>query len=223
MIREIALFSIITAILCAAIITVDLLFHKQRMAIMNLVWPITALYAGPLGLLTYYLLGRKSKGMATKEGGHDMHETKPFWQKTIISTLHCGSGCTLGDMVAETFTILFPVSFLGSYRYGSWLIDFTAAFAIGIIFQYYAIKPMKKLQPGEALAEALKADGLSLTAWQIGMYGGVAIISLMILRQRPSATSVAFWFVMQLAMLIGFITSYPVNWWLIKRHIKEVM
>jgi hypothetical protein len=28
---------------------------------------------------------------------------------------------------------------------------------------------------------------------------------------------------MQIAMLAGFITSYPVNWWLIKVGIKERM
>jgi len=29
--------------------------------------------------------------------------------------------------------------------------------------------------------------------------------------------------VMQIAMLAGFLTSYPVNWWLIRRGIKEAM
>jgi hypothetical protein len=35
--------------------------------------------------------------------------------------------------------------------------------------------------------------------------------------------SAAFWFLMQVGMLIGFATSYPMNWWLIRRGIKEVM
>ena len=44
-------------------------------------------------------------------------------------------------------------------------------------------------------------------------------------RSRVSAAvnSPAFWFTMQIAMLAGFITSYPVNWWLIKVGIKERM
>jgi len=28
---------------------------------------------------------------------------------------------------------------------------------------------------------------------------------------------------MQIAMLFGFLTAYPVNWWLIKKGIKEEM
>ena len=37
---------------------------------------------------------------------------------------------------------------------------------------------------------------------------------------RPSPV---FWFMMQIAMLAGFLTSYPVNWWLVKQGIKEKM
>ena len=35
--------------------------------------------------------------------------------------------------------------------------------------------------------------------------------------------SVEFWFMMQIAMLCGFLTSYPVNWWLLRSGIKEMM
>jgi len=30
-------------------------------------------------------------------------------------------------------------------------------------------------------------------------------------------------FMMQLAMVLGFLTSYPVNWWLLKKKIKEAI
>jgi len=32
-----------------------------------------------------------------------------------------------------------------------------------------------------------------------------------------------FWFMMQIVMLCGFGTSYPVNWWLLRSGIKEKM
>jgi hypothetical protein len=35
--------------------------------------------------------------------------------------------------------------------------------------------------------------------------------------------TVEFWFMMQIAMMFGFATAYPVNWWLIKSGIKEKM
>lgn len=46
---------------CALVIAVDLLAgHRQQMWIMNVVWPITALYAGPLALWAYFTAGRLS-------------------------------------------------------------------------------------------------------------------------------------------------------------------
>lgn len=36
-------------------------------------------------------------------------------------------------------------------------------------------------------------------------------------------TSAAYWVRMQVAMVAGFVTTYPVNYWLIKRGVKEKM
>ena len=35
--------------------------------------------------------------------------------------------------------------------------------------------------------------------------------------------SPVYWFMMQVGMIIGFATSYPMNWFLIERGIKEAM
>jgi len=35
--------------------------------------------------------------------------------------------------------------------------------------------------------------------------------------------TIEFWFMMQIAMIFGFITSYPVSWRLIRSGIKEKM
>ena len=82
---------------------------------------------------------------------------------------------------------------------------------------------MKKLSSKEALKAALKADTLSLTSWQLGMYGWVTISFFLIFNRRLEATDSLFWFMMQIAMLLGLITAFPTNWRLIKRRIKEEM
>ena len=219
-----AVCSLILGGLCAIIILADIFRHPQQMKIMNVVYPVTALYAGPLALLVYYKIGRKasSNGKMQMNGSMNMPE-KPFWQSVIIGALHCGSGCTLGDIMAEGLLFFVPVVLFGSRLAGTWLIDYVFAFVIGIVFQYYAIKPMKKLATGDALKAALKADTLSLTSWQIGMYGWMAITFFVIFGHKLEATSPVFWLMMQIAMLIGFLTAYPMNWWLIKSGIKEQM
>jgi len=68
--------------------------HSQQMKVMSWVWPITALYFGPLALWPYMTIGRHAEKGAP-------HSTEmPFWQTTLVATTHCGAGCTLGDIVA---------------------------------------------------------------------------------------------------------------------------
>jgi hypothetical protein len=40
---------------------------------------------------------------------------------------------------------------------------------------------------------------------------------------RLETSMAEFWFMMQIAMLCGFCTSYPVNWWLLRLGIKDPM
>jgi Domain of unknown function (DUF4396) len=32
-----------------------------------------------------------------------------------------------------------------------------------------------------------------------------------------------FWFVMSMGLLVGFVVSYPINWWLGANHLKHGM
>nr|WP_233565643.1 DUF4396 domain-containing protein [Cellulomonas sp. PhB143] len=86
---------------------------------------------------------------------------------------------------------------------------------------------MRNLSLGAGLRAAAKADALSISAWQVGMYGVMALVQLAWFGPAYGGTapvdSPEFWFAMQLAMLAGFVTSYPVNWWLVRSGVKERM
>lgn len=228
---DIALISIVIAFICFFIILFDIFRHPQEMRIMNIVWPVTTLYAGVLSLLAYYYIGRnvaRDKAQRNRkiiDYGIYTHpnQNKPFWQSVLVGALHCGSGCTLGDLIAANALLFLPFTLFGSKLFGEWTVDFVTAFIIGIVFQYYAIKPMRKLSSKEAIIAAVKADTLSLTFWQIGMYGWMAIADFLIFRHVLTASMPVFWLMMQIAMLFGLITAYPVNWFLIKKGIKEQM
>lgn len=238
MLHTIAVASIVVALVCVAIVAIDILAgHRQPMTIMNFVWVLTPLYSGLVGLWAYYKLGRPMSqppgnqpmamqmDMPAEAHGAPMAmgPKKPFWQSVALGTMHCGSGCALGDLLVEAFVFYVPIVVLGSAMYGAWLLDFVVAFLLGIIFQYYAIAPMRHLGVAEGLKAAVKADALSLTAWQIGMYGWMAICAFILFGHDLKANNPVFWLMMQLAMVLGFLTSYPVNWWLIKSGVKEEM
>lgn len=162
-------------------------------------------------------------------------ETQPFAATVGKGALHCGSGCMIGDLIAEWLAFLVPTvavwfgwhSIFEQKIFAVWILDFVFAFALGIAFQYFAIAPMRSLSPGEGIIAALKADTLSLSAWQIGMYGFMAIAQFYIFQKwvghEAAVDTPEFWFAIQLAMISGFITAYPINWWLIKNGVKEKM
>lgn len=174
--------------------------------------------AGPRGM-------EGMDGMDGMDGMSDMPGMKgrPRWQSVVLSTLHCGAGCTLADIVGEWFLFFVPVAIGGSILAGTWVVDYLLALAFGIGFQYAAIRGMERTLPrGEAIRRAAKADILSLTAWQAGMYGwmAVAIFALNGGEAMPR-TSFVFWFSMQVAMACGFLVALPVNILLIRAGIKR--
>jgi hypothetical protein len=182
-----------------------------------------SLYAGPLAAWAYVLFGRASATHDDQEMGH---AAKPFYVFVGLAATHCGAGCTLGDLVAEWLMVLFPA--LGSFpfktpMFNAWTVDYVLAYLFGILFQYFTIAPMQHLNPGQGLWAAIKADTLTVTAWQVGMYGWMALVMFVLFGHGIPKTSPVFWFMMQLAMLCGFVTSYPVNWWLIRAGVKEEM
>lgn len=176
------------------------------MGIMNVAWPVTALFGSVLILWSYFTYGRLAtheRAHAAMERGETMpHKTRtPFPAMVGKGDLHCGSGCALGDLVAETLVFLVP--------------------AVATWFGWQRPCPL----PG--LWAAVKADTASLTAWQVGMYGFMAFAQFYLFRRVLGTTlevnSVEFWFMMQIVMIAGFATSYPVNWWLLKAGLKEKM
>ncbi len=131
--------------------------HRQKMAVMEAVWPVTALYFGPLAWLSYRRWGRAGSPQAKRETGVEPDYGEPV--SVGIGVSHCGAGCTLGDIVGAWLVFAFSWELLGLALPAEYVADFT----------------------------------------------------------------LAYWFLMQLGMILGFLTAYPVNVWLIRRGVKEAM
>ncbi|MCF3935658.1 DUF4396 domain-containing protein [Acuticoccus sp. M5D2P5] len=229
--HALALLSLGLACLSALFILADVVRRPQPMWIMNVVWPVIALFSSLAGVWFYWRHGRAMpRGV---EGHH--HGDTPFPVAVAKGTLHCGAGCTLGDIVAELVALAVPgIAVVFGYQlvfseriFAIWAFDFVLAFAFGIAFQFFTIAPMRGLGLVDGLIAALKADALSLTAWQIGMYGVMALAHFwffaVVIGVPIDASMPEFWFAMQIAMIAGFATSYPANWFLLKVGLKEAM
>ena len=209
----------------AALIAADiyLLGYREHVKIMEAVWPLAALYAGPLGLVANFRWGRPMSHRWMRAHGRGM-PGKPFWAGTAVSATHCGAGCALGDLIAEWVVFAVGLQLLGFALPVEYPFDYILALSWGILFQYFVIMPMRHLAFGKGLRLAAKADFLALSAFEVGLFGSMAIMQLVLFTSPHLATDhAAFWFLMQAGMLLGFVTTSPVNWWLIRHGIKDVV
>jgi hypothetical protein len=247
---------------CAGIIGYDIAFdhRRQPMGVMNFVFPITALYFGPLALAFYRRWGRTAPRTATApmpmsratvsaDDGRPMHgqpdhglagaagpggadgqpppggRTRPWWVTMATEVSHCGSGCVLGDVISEFAIFWLAITIAGATLGAEYVGDYVLALAFGIIFQYFAIAPMRGLGLKDGLVAAAKADFISLTAFEVGLFGWMAVMVFVLFPAPHHLTpgSAAFWLLMQVGMIIGFATSWPANVWLVNRGIKVPM
>src|SRR5699024_11897741 len=100
----------------------------------------------------------------------------------------------------------------GVMLYGKFLVQFTLAYIFGIAFQYYGMGMNTRENFKEGIKNAIKADTLALISFEIGMFGWMALVHCVFFTKPPEPTTAVYWFMMLLAMMIGFCTSYPDKW-----------
>jgi hypothetical protein len=247
---------------CAGIISYDIAINRRRqpMGVMNFVFPITALYFGPVALAFYWRWARvparpaepaairpaestatvPASGGGIVSGGHAQHDmppppgpaeaqpgepARPHWVTMAIEVSHCGAGCSLGDVISEFAVFALALTVAGLTIGAEYIGDYLVALAFGILFQYFAIAPMRGLGVKDGLVAAGKADFISLTAFEVGLFGWMAFFTFVLFPAPHSLmpNAAAYWLLMQVGMMIGFATSWPANAWLVRRGIKVPM
>jgi hypothetical protein len=151
--------------------------------------------------------------------------SRPWWVMMAIEVSHCGSGCALGDVISEFVVFALALTIAGLTLGAEYVGDYVLALVLGMVFQFFAIAPMRGLGVKDGLIAAAKADFISLTAFEIGLFGWMAIMTFVLFPapHELMPNSAVFWLLMQVGMIIGFFTSWPANVWLIKRGIKVPM
>ncbi len=231
----VAIISLSLAGISALIILFDIFVtgHRQKMWIMEVVWPVTALYFGPFAIVAYWTMGRQPRRRQMSVSHHQkqqeeshgkmQHQKKPFWQTVTLAVTHCGGGCTLGDIVAEWSIFFWGVTLAGIALWPELIGDYILAYTLGIVFQYFTIAPMRNLSLGQGFIAAIKADTLSLTAFEIGLFGWMLLMRFVFFSPPLHPDEPTYWFMMQIGMILGFFTAYPMNWWLVRKGLKEAM
>lgn len=179
------------------------------MKTMRLGWVLVTLYTGPFGFIAYWFL----HGASARETPEP-----PLWEQSVESTIHCVAGDATGILLAAIVTswLRLPMSL-------EVIVEYVAGFAVGLfVFQALCMKLIFDGSYWRAVKGTLLAETLSMNAVMAGMIPVMVILmSRDMSAMEPS--SVRFWGTMSLAFVVGAVTTYQVNWWLVKRGLKHGM
>ena len=169
-------------------------------------------YTGVVGAFLYILGCREPL-----PGTHEQY-TAAQWRQTLGSTMHCVAGDGVGILAGAVIS-----SVLGISGIAEMVLEYILGFAFGwSIFQALFVRDMAGGSYVSALKSTFMAELLSMNLLMAGM-----MPTMMILRRHvPAADNPLtpnFWFVMSMALLVGFILAYPMNWWLVANHLKHGM
>ncbi|MBJ78164.1 MAG: hypothetical protein CMH80_00375 [Nitrospinae bacterium] len=169
-------------------------------------------YTGPVGLLLYVIGCREPL-----KGLHERY-VAVLWRQVLGSTMHCVSGDGVGILAGAV---------IGAYLHLSSGLHITLEYVLGfgfgwLIFQALFMRDSQGGSYRRALSNTFLPELVSMNALMAGM---VPLMSFM-MASIPGAhnpLAARFWFTMSMALLLGFILAYPINWWLVSRNLKHGM
>lgn len=148
---------------------------------------------------------------------HDAHgdhhhevptEGRALTNVAISATLHCLTGCAIGEIAGMAIGTALGFSNLG-----------TIALAVGLAFLFgYTLTSLPLLRAGFALSAvvpiALASDTFSIAVMEVV---DNAIMLVIPGAMEAGLSSVLFWGALSFALFIAFLAALPVNRWLIAR------
>jgi Domain of unknown function (DUF4396) len=169
-------------------------------------------YTGVVGAFLYVLGCREPL-----PGLHERY-VATRWRQTLGSTMHCVAGDGVGILAGAVIS-----SVAGLTGMAEVILEYVLGFAFGwTIFQALFMRDMAGGSYRRALTSTFVPELLSMNLLMAGMVPTVMILKEHI-QSASDPTTPRFWFVMSMGLLVGFVTAYPINWWLVANHLKHGM
>lgn len=173
---------------------------------------LLTLYTGPFGAFLYVL--------GCREPLPGLHERyiNVRWRQVLGSTMHCVAGDGVGILVGAVLGSILSLTILGDIA-----LEYVLGFGFGwTIFQALFMKDTAGGSYRVALRKTFIPEMVSMNCLMAGMVP-VSVIAKANVPGSESPLSASFWFIMSMALLVGFIAAYPMNWWLVSNHLKHGM
>ena len=169
-------------------------------------------YSGPIGAFLYVLGCREPL-----PGLHEQY-VATRWRQVLGSTMHCVAGDGIGILAGAAIGSLLTLPHLADIA-----LEYALGFAFGwTIFQALFMRDMAGGSYPRSLISTFIPEFLSMNLLMAAMVP-TAAFARMLIGERLSPLTPEFWFVMSMALLVGFVVAYPINWWLVAKGLKHGM
>ena len=169
-------------------------------------------YTGPVGAFLYVLGCREPL-----PGLHERY-VAVRWRQVLGSNIHCVAGDGVGILVAAVIAKSLDLSPLVDIA-----LEYVLGFGFGwAIFQSLSTREMAGGSYRRALSSTFIPELLSMNGVMAGMVPLMTITMANVVGGHDPLAA-PFWFIMSMALLAGFIVSYPINWWLVANNLKHGM
>ena len=180
--------------------------------IMKWAFILLTAYTGPIGAFLYVLGCREPL-----PGLHEAY-TAARWRQVLGSTMHCVAGDGVGILAGAVIA-----SYLTLSRPADLALEYVLGFGFGwTIFQSLFLRGMVGGSYSTSLRKTFLAEFLSMNALMLAMFP-VATLGQLAVGKSLTPGTPQFWFVMSMALLAGFLSAYPMNWWLVAHGLKHGM
>jgi FtsP/CotA-like multicopper oxidase with cupredoxin domain len=197
--------------LSTAYVAWDQFRNNPEPVVMKWGFILVTLYMGPLGLLIYVLADKEPR-----PGEHEAF-TKPLWKQGVGSTIHCVAGDATGIILAAAITAA-----LGLPMWIDLIVEYVAGFAFGLfIFQSLFMKSTMGGTYWENVRKSFMPEFISMNFMMAGMAPVMSLLMMGSDMRAMEPTELLFWGVMSFGVIVGFITAYPANVWMVARGLKH--
>jgi|TARA_B100000315_G_C14490199_1_gene547225 hypothetical protein len=204
------LWFILTA-LSVLFVAIDILSTPEAV-VLKWGFVILTLFVGPFGAF-FYVLGCREPLPNTHE--QYVHAT---WKQVLGSTMHCAAGDGLGIITGAAIASILDLNSVLDIT-----LEYTLGFGFGwLFFQAFAMKDMAGGDYKKSLKMTFIPEFYSMNLLMCGMLF-ISKFWMPEIEGSNSPSSPAFWFIMSISLLGGFLVAYPMNWWLVTNHLKHGM
>jgi hypothetical protein len=137
-----------------------------------------------------------------------MHEQTSLTRSAVQATLHCLTGCAIGEILGMIIATAF-----GWGNAASIAISIVLAFFFGYALTVRSLR-RAGVETRRALSLAFASDTLSITTMEIVDNGFVLLVPGALAAGLGDAL---FWWSLAVSLAIAFVAAVPVNRWLIAR------